>query len=199
MTQWHKLACLLLFLKCRLCVFSKGVEGKVQKSFHYVSDNHMGCLILRGALSYIETENAWSGPSPKSNYSIKLDIMKESQFDLLSTSMNFYKSIRKEWRSNDTIIQILVAICLFDYTTSDLTYHADVRLHNLRYHSILKRKLYMLCGKDQSKTCHEYDMLMKNLADLRNLSMVAFKFVNEVRDGPVEPLVREMMLDTPVA
>ena len=155
----------------------------------------MACLILRGALTYVEAENVWSGPSLKSNYAIKLEIMKESKFDLMSSAVTFYRSIRKEWRSNESIIQILMAILLFDRTAEGLSYHADVRLHNLRYHSILKRKLFTLCDKDPAKTCQEYDGLMKNLVDLRTLSSIAFQFVDEIRDCPVEPLVREMMLD----
>jgi hypothetical protein len=159
--------------------------------------NHMGCLILRGALTYIETENVWTGPSQKSNYNIKLEIMKESKFDLWGTAIRFYRSMRKEWRTNESIIQILTAICLFDPSAANLSLHADVRLHNLRYHSILKRKLFILCGKNQQQTLKEYEHLMKNLIDLRALSAQAFKFVDEVRDCPVEPLVREMMLDIP--
>jgi hypothetical protein len=157
--------------------------------------SHMGCLILRGALTYIEAENIWTGPSQKSNYNIKLEIMKESKFDLMASTMSFYQSMRKEWRTNESIIQILTAICLFDPSAANLTFHADVRLHNLRYRSILKRKLFQLCGKSSKQTIQEYDYLMKNLIDLRSLSLQAFKFVDEVRDCPVEPLVREMMLD----
>uniref|UniRef100_A0A914XRZ5 Nuclear hormone receptor HR96 n=1 Tax=Panagrolaimus superbus TaxID=310955 RepID=A0A914XRZ5_9BILA len=157
--------------------------------------NHMGCLILRGALTYIEAENVWSGPSQKSNYNIKLETMKESKFDLMGSAVTFYVSMRKEWRTNESIIQILIAICLFDPSAANLLYHADVRLHNLRYHSILKRKLFMLCEKDQRKACQEYDLLMKNLVELKNLSYQAFKFVDEIRDCPLEPLVKELMLD----
>uniref|UniRef100_A0AC34G2R1 NR LBD domain-containing protein n=1 Tax=Panagrolaimus sp. ES5 TaxID=591445 RepID=A0AC34G2R1_9BILA len=157
--------------------------------------NHMGCLILRGALTYIEAENIWSGPSQKSNYNIKLETMKESKFDLMGSAVSFYVSMRKEWRTNESIIQILTALCLFDPSAPNLSYHADVRLHNLRYHSILKRKLFMLCEKNQRKACKEYDLLMKNLVELKNLSYQAFKFVDEIRDCPLEPLVKELMLD----
>lgn len=156
----------------------------------------MGCLILRGALTYIETENAWAGPSQKSNYNIKLETMKESKFDLMGSAVNFYLSMRKEWRTNESIIQILIAICLFEPSSApNLSYHADVRLQNLRYHSILKRKLFILCGKDHLKACKEYDLLMKNLVQLQALSHQAFKFVDEIRDCGLEPLVKELMLN----
>lgn len=182
----------MLLIKCK-----SSNQLKLFLANNKFPDNHMGCLILRGALTFIEAQNIWSGPSQKSNYQIKLEIMKESKFDLMASSVNFYTSIRKEWRTNESIIQILMAISLFDPSVPDLSYHADVRLNNFRYHSILKRKLFMLCGQNRLQTCREYDALLKNLEDLKTLSYKAFKFVEEVRDCPVEPLVKELMLSSP--
>uniref|UniRef100_A0A914V3X3 Nuclear hormone receptor HR96 n=1 Tax=Plectus sambesii TaxID=2011161 RepID=A0A914V3X3_9BILA len=152
----------------------------------------MEYLILRGAMAYDPSKNAWVGPTQKAGYTVRMEAMKETQNNMFESSIRFYATFKEEWRTNEKVMLVLGAIVVFNPDCPGLKFRDAVRAEHNVYKRILKRILHEICGHDARRTLTEYEGLMDRLADLKVLNDRAQKMLMEVSPTDMEPLLLEM-------
>ncbi|GMT31194.1 hypothetical protein PFISCL1PPCAC_29149 [Pristionchus fissidentatus] len=160
-----------------------------------ISSCYLDVMIIRGAMAYDPNENAWKGPTSKSGYSIKLDAMNDkndSANNMFHQSIRLYTMFKEEYRQNESVMLLLNMIVLFDPTVADVMAVGAVRAEQNAYKRCLKRLMWTMLDKNQSRVQLEYKSLLDRLATVRKMNSGARGIMEEHADG-INPLLKELL------
>ncbi|KAI6205398.1 Nuclear hormone receptor family member nhr-48 [Aphelenchoides besseyi] len=179
--------------------------------FRSLSRNDQAALLKNGCASHFTIRSAMSmndngGWSPQNAIS--------------DTVVQFFNSLREEWRTNESIMLLLGLLAIFDPAAPNVENKGLVAHESAKLKSILKkvfvddknlkhtinicRVLYTLCAQNQQRCCAEYDDLLNKLHVLQSLnssSIVNCSPVNGVVDSLrwsaeiVEPLLSRELFE----
>ncbi|KAI6209505.1 Nuclear hormone receptor family member nhr-48 [Aphelenchoides besseyi] len=129
--------------------------------FRSLSRNDQAALLKNGCASHFTIRSAMSmndngGWSPQNAIS--------------DTVVQFFNSLREEWRTNESIMLLLGLLAIFDPAAPNIENKGLVAHESAKLKSILKRVLYTLCAQNQQRCCAEYDDLLNKLHVLQSLN-----------------------------
>ncbi|KAL3110064.1 hypothetical protein niasHT_015667 [Heterodera trifolii] len=73
------------------------------------------------------------------------------QHGVPEATVNFYAQFPSEWRQNETVNLLLGMLLLFDVEVADLKCAISITVENMKFQSILKRLLFILCERDSAR------------------------------------------------
>ncbi|CAD5234490.1 unnamed protein product [Bursaphelenchus xylophilus] len=115
-----------------------------------------------------------------------------------NTVIQFYNSLREEWRTNESIMLLLSVIVMFDPDTPELENRALVQLQNSKCTRALRRILFTVCGSNREQCKAEFNGINKNISILKCLNDVSLSQASTANgnisvcswsDEVVEPLL----------
>ncbi|KAI6244117.1 Nuclear hormone receptor family member nhr-48 [Aphelenchoides fujianensis] len=92
------------------------------------------------------------------------------QASLSDTVVQFFNSLREEWRTNESVMLLLGLLVIFDPNAPNVENKPLVGHECAKLKSLLKRVLYTLCGQNQQRCCAEFDDLLNKLHVLQSLN-----------------------------
>ncbi|VDD84879.1 unnamed protein product [Enterobius vermicularis] len=151
-------------------------------------------LILRGVMVFNPSQDVWDHiiTRGQNGMRIKLDILKRAKENQhYEEHKKFLQTFNERWRQNENVMLLLSAIVLFRPDRPNVRDFQTVSRNQQQYYSLLKRYLQLQCSSDVEAE-QAYDMLLRKLIDLHQLSQGVMRIYYDLNVNEMDPLLLEL-------
>lgn len=123
---------------------------------------------------------------------LKLDIFKRAkEIQHYEEHKKFLLTFNERWRRNENVMLLLSAIVLFRPDRPSIRDYDTIMRDQQQYYSLLKRYLRLQCPNDIEAE-QAYDMLLRKLIDLHQLSQGMMRIIYGLNVNEMDPLLLEL-------